>query len=195
MPNRSWRRSAFPIRSWAILTVCRSRVERFHGRNHRVLLLFSQLRVNRQGQYRVHGGLRSRQTPGAVPQMRKAGLEVECKWIVNGVTDALPLEMSLQLIPLGDANGVLMKDVVVGRIDRRGTDRRVASERLGVACRIPLSRLIPPLEIGQLGQQTRGLQRVQPAVGPNRLRHVLPGSAVESETPQPFGQLIVLGDD
>ena len=82
--------------------------------------------------------------------MGEARLEVECQWIVDGVTYALPLEMSLQLIPLGDANGVLMKDVVVGRIDRRGTDRRVASERLGVACRIPLPGLIPLLVLARL---------------------------------------------
>src|SRR5829696_7232050 len=145
MPNRVWRRSALPIRSCAILTVCHSRVERFHGRDHRVLLLFRQLGGHRQGQNRIHGRLRSRKTPTAVAEVREAGLEVERQWIVDGVTYPLLLEMGLQLIPLGHTNGVLMKDVVIRRIDRGGADRWVTGKRLCVACRIPLPGLIPSL--------------------------------------------------
>ena len=51
-----------------------------------------------------------------------------------------------------------MKDVVVGRVDLRRTDLRVARERRRVAGRVALARFVPAGEVRQLGQQDRGLQ-------------------------------------
>ena len=44
----------------------------------------------------------------------------------------------------------------------------------------------------QLGEQHRGLQRVEAAVGADFIVEILPGSAVQPEPPEPLGQRIVL---
>ena len=85
----------------------------------------------------------------------------------------------------GDPDRVLVEDVLVGRVHLRRADLRVARE--GVACSGAALRWrgVAPLgQVGQLGQQHRGLQRVEPAVGAHLVVEVLPGPAVQPEPPR-----------
>jgi hypothetical protein len=120
---------------------------------------------------------------------------VQRERIVDRAADPLGLEVRLQLVPSRDPDGVLVKDVLVRRIDRRGTDVGVAGEGRGISPGPLAPRPAPALEVRELGQQHRRLQRVEPAVVADFLVMILPRTAVEAELAQPIGQRVVLGDD
>ena len=90
--------------------------------------------------------------------------------VVDRVPYALRLEMRLKLVASRCPDGVLVEDVHVGRIGVRRAERRMAGERLGVAGGVPGPRGAPVGEVRQLGQQDRGLQRIQPAVEPETVQ-------------------------
>jgi len=73
----------------------------------------------------------------------EAWLKVKAERVVHRMAYALPLEVGLQLVALRHLDSVLMKDVVVSRIDPRWADRWMPAEGGCVPCRIPAARIAP----------------------------------------------------
>jgi hypothetical protein len=114
-----------------------------------------------------------------IAQVREAGLEVKGQRIINGVANSSTLQMSLQLIALRYLDGVLVKDVLIGRIGARRAHSRIPLERSIVAQRISLPSLIPTRQMRQLREEYSGLESIETAVGPNLLMKVLPRPAMQ----------------
>ena len=114
--------------------------------------------------------------------------------VVDRAADPLGLEVRLQLVPPRHPDRVLVEDVLVGRVDGRRAHVGVSGERLGVAARALGPGAAPSLEMRQLGQQHRGLERVEAAVVADLVVMILPGAAMQPEPAQPLGQLVVLRD-
>src|SRR5688572_3198531 len=151
MPNSTSRDSALRIRSSAtdlvaFATISRpwsSGVEVSHGVHHRVLLLGAQLRVHRKGDRLRSGGFAHRQAAGAIAQEPETGLQMERKRVVHSTSDAAGLEVLQELVPPGNPEGILVENVLVGRVYRGGSDRAHRREALGVGHRLGPPRGAP----------------------------------------------------
>src|ERR1051326_5086751 len=184
MPKRSFRSSAFLMRSLATDISGYSRVsvvELVHRLDYALLLRLGQLRVHRQGQHLVHGRLGFRQSPRPVPQVRKAGLEVQAKRVVHRTSDAAGLQVGSEGVPLCRPDGVLVENVLVGGVDGGRCDMRVALKARVVPERLLPARGAPGGQEWQLGQEHGRLQRVESAVGTDFVVMVLLAAAVGTE--------------
>src|SRR2546421_12105334 len=89
--------------------------------------------------------------------------------------------MRLQLVtPLGP-NCVLVKDVLVCRVDSGRRQLRQLTECRGVVCRVLAALARPVGQMGQLGQQNGGLQRIETRIGPDLFMMVLLRATMETQ--------------
>ena len=97
-------------------------------------------------------------------------------------------EVRRQRVPPLGAHGVLMKNVFVRRIGFRRTETGHTGKGSGVPGCALATHGAPSLEVWKLGEQHRGLDRVQPAVETHFLVVILLGAPVSAQTPEPLGQ-------
>src|SRR5207253_7109913 len=105
------------------------------------------------------------------------------------------LEVRLQLIPALDAQGVLMKDVLVHRVHRRRPDGGEIGKRARVIRRVLASRRRPRRKVRQLREQDGRLERVEARVGAHLVVVVLLRAAVEAELPEALRKGVLRRDD
>src|SRR4051812_24094595 len=93
--------------------------------------------------------------------------------VVDRRADSLGLEMRLQIVAPLRANGVLVEDGLVLRIDRGRTDTLDARQRLGVVFRVLPALRAPFCEVRKLCTQYCSLKGVKTAVIPYLVVEVL----------------------
>src|SRR4051794_19008309 len=125
--------------------------------------------------------------------MSEARLQVKGQRVVDRMADALGRQKRLELVTPGDLDGVLVKNVVIRGIHSRWADVRVTGEGCRVACGVLLAGLIPGVQVRQFCKEYGRLQRVQPAIGPDLLVHILARTPVQAKAAQPGCQGIILG--
>src|SRR4029077_1626435 len=106
--------------------------------------------------------------------------------------DALRLQVREQLVPATGANGVLVIDVLIGRVHGRRSDPGNRAKRLVIPRGPGAPCLVPLLQGPELHEQYRRLQRVETAVEPDFFVIVLPRASVQAKLRQPTAKGIVL---
>ena len=117
---------------------------------------------------------------------------MERQRVVHLVADPARLEVREQRLAAFGPDGVLVEDVLVGRIDRRRGHAGQAGERLGVLRGDFAPAGAPRGQVRQLGEQHRRLDRVEPAVEADLVVVVLAGAAVQPLAAEAVGQRVIL---
>src|SRR5436190_24182499 len=84
-----------------------------------VQLRLLELRINRQRNHFLTRPLALGECAPLAAEILEARLKVQRKWVVDGCSDLLVAEMSLQPVAMGNAKSVLIVDRLVGGIDGR----------------------------------------------------------------------------
>src|SRR5260370_18744212 len=148
-----------------------------------------ELGIDREREHFAAGAVRSREAARRIAQVAEAVLQMERDWVVHGAPDPGALQVRLQLVAPLRPHRVLMKNVLVGGIDRRGADGGEARQPRGV-----IGGMFPAP--GGPGSEARGfahppgpLQAVEPPIGPDPVLVVLLRPPAHPRLPRPLGEL------
>jgi len=163
-------------------------------RNHASDLLALELRKHRQRENFLCGTLRLREVTRAVAKQGINGLQVERNRVVNGAADVALGQKLLERVATGNANRVLMKDVLRGGGHSRSCDARDFGQELGVFGGVLLTGALPLRQVGELYAKNRGLYFVKATVEAGLAADVFGGLAVIAEGAEARGDVAGVGD-
>lgn len=169
------------------------------------LLLFLQLRIDRQCDQLPAGPFGFRVIARPVPECYEAFLEMQRNRIVNFSADALFFEIVAQGIPLRHGHHELVVDVImldpILLVDGARQANTASVFDLGlleqgfIEISVFLPQCRPTIQVGQLDAQHRRLQSIEPKVPADDAMVVLRLAALYSQHLQPFGKFLIVRDD
>src|SRR3954447_533573 len=162
-------------------------------RHHALLLVSCDLGKHRQRQDLARRLLGDREGPLAESQSAKRALKMKRDRIVNLGADTVGVQLADDLVAVGHAYDVQMKDVLVAGQRARRRHRRQVGQELVVAPGGRAAGVVPARQPLQFRVQHHRLQRVQARIEPQLRVVVLHLAAVIAQRPELGGQLVGVG--